>query len=187
VTKLVLDRDGTLFDTCELNFQSYLEASKTLEVEVNRQALQESICGGESFSTFHLKVWGNSTSMEREAIRNFKSEYFSRNLDLARLNPEIMSQIGPDGESVFLATRATLESTYLLLDHFAVRIQRKNVYSTQNYPGDDKVSIMQTILKLNGGLPASVKLIDDSVDTINKVSELGFDVLLYPHYCSFGG
>ena len=187
MTILVLDRDGTLFDTCELNFRSYSNASENLKVNLDENALQASICKGESFSTFQLKVWSKASSVEREALKSYKSEFFSRNLSLVRVNPELISLIESNGDSVYMATRATLESTNTLLEHFGVRIQKDNVYSTQTYPGSDKVSIMQNILEIGGGLPASIRLIDDSMESIKKVSAAGFSVQLYPHYCSFKG
>ena len=187
MTILVLDRDGTLFDTCELNFRSYSNASEDLKVNLDKKVLQESICGGESFSTFELRVWGKVSSVEREGLKSLKSQYFSRNLNLARVNPELTTLIESNGDSVYMATRATLDSTNMLVEHFGVRIQKDNIYSTQTYPGSDKVLIMQNILKIGGGLPASIRLIDDSRESIKEVSLAGFSVQLYPHYCSFKG
>jgi len=187
MTILVLDRDGTLFDTCELNFRSYSNASENLKVKLNQNVLQESICKGESFSTFQLRVWGNVSSMEREALKSLKSEFFCRNLNLVRVNPELTTLIESNEDSVYMATRATLDSTKMLLDYFGVRIQKDNIYSTQTFPGSNKVTIMQNILKIAGGLPASIRLIDDSRESINEVSAAGFAAQLYPHYCSLKG
>lgn len=187
MTKLVFDRDGTLFDTCQLNFRSYAAASEALGVHLDKEALRESICAGETFSTFKIKVWGDDTSHDVKELRNVKVEYFSKNLGLVRPNPELIKLIELNENAVFLATRATLESTKMLLEHFKVPIPWKSVFSTQSHPGGDKLSIMQNILKNEGGLPASIKLIDDSVETINALSAAGFCSELYPHYCSFKG
>ena len=187
MTKLVFDRDGTLFDTCELNFRAYTAASEALKLHVDMEALREGICAGETFSKFRIKVWGEEISHVGNELKNFKVEYFSKNLSLARPNPELIKLIEVGENVVFLATRATLESTKMLLERFKVEISWKNVYSTQSHPEHDKLSIMLNILENEGGIPASIKLIDDSVETINAVSAAGFSSELYPHYCSIKG
>jgi beta-phosphoglucomutase-like phosphatase (HAD superfamily) len=187
MTKLVFDRDGTLFDTCELNFCAYVAASEALGLHIDDEALRESICAGETFSTFRIKVWGGNISRVGNELKNLKVEYFSRNLSLARPNPELIKLIEECENVVFLATRATLESTKMLLERFKVQILWKNVFSTQSHPGRDKLSIMLNILESEGGIPAAIKLIDDSFETINAVSAAGFSSELYPHYCSIKG
>lgn len=187
MTKIVFDRDGTLFDTCKLNFYSYTSASEALRLHLDKEALRESICAGETFSTFRIKVWGDEISHDGDDLKNLKVEYFLKNQDLARPNPELIELIKMNENDVFLATKATLESTKILLERFKVRIPWKNVFSTQSHPGGDKLSILLNILDNEGGGPASIKLIDDSLEAINAVSAAGFSSELYPHYCSIRG
>ena len=53
----IIDRDGVLFDTCELNIKSYSEAADLLKLETNIVNLTNSIHAGDSYSRFCRNVW----------------------------------------------------------------------------------------------------------------------------------
>ena len=73
----IIDRDGVLFDTCRLNIESYLHATRELNLELNTMALEQSIHSGKSFSEYYLNVWPKLESAVIDEVKSLKSNFFN--------------------------------------------------------------------------------------------------------------
>ena len=183
----IIDRDGVLFDTCELNIKSYSEAADLLKLKTNIVNLTNSIHAGDSYSRFCRNVWQDIDQNDVIKLSKIKQDVFRNNLGLAVLNVDFISRYLKDQRNLCLLTKASKHSTLILLNHFGVSVFGEDVYSTQDYEQNSKIIAINDLQTKRSLGNHEVTIIDDSVLLIEDLVSLGYDAIHYPHYCSMKG
>ena len=181
----IIDRDGVLFDTCRLNIESYLHATRKLNLELNMIELEQSIHSGKSFSEYRLNVWPDLESAAIDEVKLVKSNFFNENLDLARLNSGLLNELLLNKSKMCLLTRATETSTHALLRHFNVLIFGENVYSVQTFDNPSKIFAIKLLEKKLLISSHKISIIDDSINFVEEAILAGYNAIQYKHFCSF--
>lgn len=116
--KLILcDLDGTLFDTSEVNYQSYKKALNELGYELNYDFFMKE-CYGKHYKEFLLKI--NLTEEEMEKVHIIKKNIYKDNLKYAKINTHLFNVIELLKEKYYLAlvTTASKQNSEEILDFF---------------------------------------------------------------------
>lgn len=116
----IFDMDGTLFDTTEVNFKSYKNACKEYGYDIEETKFKESFIG-KNYKDF-LPILGIDSTENLEKIHTFKKIDYKNHLNLAKKNDslfELIKSIKKD-YVVAIATTASKENTYNILEHFDV-------------------------------------------------------------------
>lgn len=180
---LISDRDGVLFDTCRANIQSYLSAAENLNLQTDLFALSRAVHDGEAFLNFYSKVWGEISDRTIQTLRIEKASFFSLNFQNVRVNTDFIESTLNHEVNPFLVTRASLESTYFLLDKFQITIFEERVISV--HAGQTKPLIFSGIAKDLQLEPSQITIVDDSKDVALKSSLLGFRTIHFAHFCDY--
>jgi phosphoglycolate phosphatase-like HAD superfamily hydrolase len=181
----IVDRDGVLFDTCRLNIEAYSQATRKLNLELNMIELEQNIHSGKSFSEYCLNVWPDLEPAAIDEVKILKSNFFSENLDLAKLNSSLLSELLLNKSKMCLLTRATESSTISLLRHFNLSIFGENVYSTQTFNNPSKMFAIKLLEKKLLISSHEISIIDDSINFVGEAMLAGYNAIHYKHFCSF--
>ncbi len=179
----VLDRDGVLMGTCGANLAAYSQASKKVGLCFDETALGESIHGGESINDFRVPVWGEISEREFDQIKKVKARIFTQLLPLIQINAVWVEEILFSPDDFYLATKASIESSRLLIQRLIPEFHISHIYSTQASGYPSKVEILARISEFQNTSICDLILYDDSPQTIKIVSDAGFKAELTPHFC----
>jgi hypothetical protein len=181
---LAIDRDGVLFDTCRLNIDSYISATKDLGLNCERNHLGSAVHSGLSFSDFYKVVWGALDCETQSQLKEAKSNFFRENLGATRLNIKVLEKAKSFCDSVHLVTRASLSSSFDLLNHYRIEYDHANIHSTQTGLDMNKTQILKAIASDNSIDNNSIIVLDDSAEIVRELIESGFNARKYPHFCA---
>ena len=132
--KLILcDLDGTLFDTSEVNYQSYKKALNELGYELDYDFFMKE-CYGKHYKEFLPKI--NLTEEEMEKVHIIKKNIYKDNLKYAKINIHLFNIIELLKEKYYLAlvTTASKQNSEEILDFFS----KFNVDQIQNANSNEK-------------------------------------------------
>lgn len=117
----VFDMDGTLFDTSEVNYNSYAEAAKKLEYHIGKQKFMN-IFVGKNYREF-LPEFGIIRESELDKIHELKKEFYPKFLEKAKKNDvlfELIESLKRD-YIIGLATTASKKNVSDILQCFEVK------------------------------------------------------------------
>ena len=87
----IFDLDGTLFDTRDVNFESYKLALKKYGYELEYEFFCEE-CNGMSYKKFLPDIIKNN-DVSIDVVHKLKKELYSSNLNKARVNEHLFNLI----------------------------------------------------------------------------------------------
>ena len=180
---LISDRDGVLFDTCHANIKSYLIAAANLKLKTNHFLLEKAVHEGEAFQNFYSPVWGTLNESQKQLLRSEKASVFEDEIQLVRINHHFISNVIENENFPFLVTRASLASTFYLLDKFQIRHFAGRVISV--IASESKSEVFKKISTQLGVTPGEVTIVDDSRGVVLESKMMGFKTVLYPHFCNY--
>ena len=179
----VLDRDGVLVASCAANLAAYSEASDKTGLGFDKVALEESIHNGDSIEEFRELVWGKISDVAFRRLKSAKTECFPKFLSLIQVNSIWHEKILISPNDFYLATKASIESTRLLIHALIPKFNTTHIFSTQNSEFESKVEILKKVSQLNSISMDGLIFYDDSFQTIRLVKEAGFQAELVKHFC----
>lgn len=114
----MVDLDGTLFDTKNVNYNAYNDALKEYGYEIEYNYYCD-FCNGRLYKEFIPKIIGDNTEM-LENIHKSKKEYYSKHLDKAILNKGLYDLIKTIKDEYYIAlvTTASKKNTLDILKKF---------------------------------------------------------------------
>lgn len=178
----LVDRDGTLFDTCELNAKSYFSAGKQIGIDFDYELLFSAIHRGLTFVDFLGAANRMPNREEAQKIRILKDEYFLANLGKARLNEGLAQLIS--GTHFSIVSNGKIESTVALVGHFGIIISPKRIFGPhENLRPKPWPDIYKHALESLACSPHEAVAIEDS--EVGEMSALnaGLKVLKVQHFC----
>lgn len=116
--KLILcDLDGTLFDTSEVNYQSYKKALNKLGYELDYDFFMKE-CYGKHYKEFLPKI--NLTKEEMEKVHIIKKNIYKDNLKYTKINTHLFNIIELSKKEYYLAlvTTASKKNSKEILEFF---------------------------------------------------------------------
>lgn len=115
---MMIDLDGTLFDTKEVNYKAYQEAIKPYGYNINYDYYCE-FCNGRHYLDFLPQITTNDEKILRE-IHNRKKILYSNYLNYARVNEALVDIIKTCRKEYkrALVTTASKHNTYDILEKF---------------------------------------------------------------------
>jgi hypothetical protein len=180
---LISDRDGVLFDTCRLNIESYLVAAEKFGLKTRLDLLSKNIHKGLPLNGFYGEVWGDLPQELLQRIRMEKNAVFARGYSSVRLNFDYVENFLRSDNSPFLVTRASIQSTTALLNHFKITFFENRVANVGSE--QSKGSFFAEMARSYGFEAGLVTVVDDSLENIREADSLGFRTILYPHFCDY--
>lgn len=116
----IFDLDGTLFNTEDVNFQSYLSALSHYGYDLDYKYFCDN-CNGLSYKNFLPKIIKDESLLE--PIHEIKKELYSENLGMAKVNEHLFNIIESIREQYYLAivTTASKKNCLEILNYFRKR------------------------------------------------------------------
>lgn len=117
---MMIDLDGTLFDTKELNYRAYKEAMKPYGYKID-YAYYCKFCNGRHYMDFLPQITTKDKTILHN-IHNRKKELYSKYLEYGRVNVALVEIIKKrDVEcKAALVTTASKQNTYEILEKFGL-------------------------------------------------------------------
>lgn len=114
----MFDLDGTLFNTCDVNFYAYREALKAFNIELDYEYFQRE-CNGKKYTQFLPEICGFADERLME-IHRLKKENYARFLSKAVINAELFDILEGirNQYHIALVTTASKKNTMELLRAF---------------------------------------------------------------------
>lgn len=117
---IMVDLDGTLFDTREVNFKAYREAIMPYGFEIDHQYYCD-FCNGRHYLDFLPQI----TTEDREILQNMhqrKKAAYSKYIKYAKVNKQLVELITvcKGDYKIALVTTASQKNTYEILDYFSL-------------------------------------------------------------------
>lgn len=114
----IFDLDGTLFDTRDVNFESYKLALKKYGYELEYEFFCEE-CNGMSYKKFLPDIIKNN-DVSIDVVHKLKKELYSSNLNKARVNEHLFNLIEliKDEYYISIVTTASKKNCTEILDYF---------------------------------------------------------------------
>lgn len=117
---MMIDLDGTLFDTKEINYRAYKEAIEPYGFEIDYKYYCE-FCNGRYYTDFLPKI---TTTDERILLdmHKRKKEAYSKYLRYGRVNQNLVDMIKARGAEckAALVTTASKQNTFDILNEFSL-------------------------------------------------------------------
>ena len=179
---LISDRDGVLFDTCQVNLESYTRAAESMGLKTNSLKLEVAIHSGEGLYAFYPKVWMGISNRDLDFLHKSKQLFFVEEIRKIRLNVEFVENYLVNAIDPHLVTRASLSSTKILLEHFNLQFFGDRVIGGDQ--GLNKVYIFKKLADQNILPRSRITVVDDSRHVVEQSKEAGFVAIQYPHFCS---
>ena len=177
----LVDRDGTLFDTCELNIRSFERAFLNLGLRIPPE-LSELIHDGagwqEMRSRFNLHL---SYDAERRLLENKKS-IFIQNLHIVRINQILYSHL-LEFKTWFLVSNASIESSQAIFDYFKISQRHLIKPPTKLDPKPSPELYDFTVLQ-TGFTKSEYLVFEDSERGLTAGLLAGLSVEKVVHFCS---
>lgn len=117
---IMVDLDGTLFDTKEVNYYAYKEAIKTYGYTIDYQYYCEK-CNGKHYLDFLPQITTKDRVILSE-IHKRKKEAYTTYLSYAKVNRPLVDIINTCKENykIVLVTTASKKNTYDILERFCL-------------------------------------------------------------------
>lgn len=117
----MVDLDGTLFDTKEINYLSYKEAIEPYGYSIDYQYYCD-FCNGRHYLDFLPQITTDDMKVLKD-IHNRKKKAYSKYLDKAVINEGLVELIKTSKKEykIALVTTASKQNTYDILDKFRLR------------------------------------------------------------------
>jgi hypothetical protein len=179
---LISDRDGVLFDTCKVNFESYTRAAELMGLKTNSLELEAAIHSGEGLYAFHPKVWMGVANSDLDFLHKSKQLFFAEEIVKIRLNVEFVENHLVNAIDPYLVTRASLSSTKILLEHFSLQFFGDRVIGGGQ--GLNKVDIFKKLADQHSLPRLGITVVDDSRHIVEQSKAAGFLAIQYAHFCS---
>lgn len=115
---IMVDLDGTLFDTKEVNFLAYQEAIKPYGYDIDYKYYCE-YCNGRHYLDFLPQITTTDVNVLKEMHERKKAAY-SKHLGASRLNEGLLDilKLAKNVAKIVLVTTASKENTYDILQQF---------------------------------------------------------------------
>lgn len=182
-TKYLVDRDGTLFDTCRLNTDSYFIAGKSLQIDFDYMKLSLLIHQGASFRELLDACQRSPTAEQALELHSRKKDTFLASISKARLNERIFDEIRECQYAI--VSNSSIESTRALLDNFKITLPTSNIFgpngATRPKPSPDLYLGALASLKWHD---RETLALEDSIHGVASASAAGLPVRLVEHFCS---
>jgi len=117
---IMIDLDGTLFDTKEVNYLAYKEAIEPFGFSIDYDYYCK-FCNGRHYLDFLPQITTQDESILSE-IHNKKKEVYPKYLSKAKINIALVEILKAckDKTKIALVTTASKENTYQILDNFYI-------------------------------------------------------------------
>ena len=119
---MILDMDGTLFDTTGVNYHSYKDAISEYGYDVDYDFYRYE-CNGKHYKDF-LPLFATDDKELMEIIHQKKIDLYQKHLDKARLNEPLLALVKAskkDGVKIALVTNASRQNVEEILKTFGIR------------------------------------------------------------------
>ena len=114
---MIVDLDGTLFDTKEINFRAYKEALESYGYSIEYTYFCK-FCNGKHYTDFLPYIATNDKKILID-IHEKKKQAYSKYLEYGRVNRALVDLIKNRGSwKAVLVTTASRQNTYDILNHF---------------------------------------------------------------------
>lgn len=115
---IMVDLDGTLFDTKEVNYRAYKEALEAYGFDIDYEYYCK-FCNGRHYLDFLPQITTNDTNILSDIHRRKKNVY-SNYIEYAKLNDGLveMLRLSKREYKIVLVTTASKQNTYDILNHF---------------------------------------------------------------------
>ena len=117
----IFDLDGTLYDSKEVNYHSYLTALKRIGYDVNVNLdYYSNHCNSIHYKLFLPKLVKKITDSEMDEVHRIKKSLYTNNLKYAKRNNHLFSIIDSIKNDYFIAlvTNANQKNANEILDYF---------------------------------------------------------------------
>lgn len=117
---IMVDLDGTLFDTTEVNYCAYQEAAALYNYKIDHDYYCN-YCNGKHYLSFLSQITTHDEKILSE-IHTAKKNIYSKYLNYARLNKSLLDIISllKSDYKIALVTTASKENTYEILNEFDI-------------------------------------------------------------------
>ncbi len=115
---IILDLDGTLFDTKEINYRAYKEAIESYGYSIDYKYYCD-FCNGKYYLDFLPQITTNDKEILLEMHKR-KKEAYSKFLQYGRVNQRLVDvvKICRKEYRIALVTTASKQNTYQILEYF---------------------------------------------------------------------
>ena len=180
---LLVDRDGTLLDTCAANMAAYEAAFADHGLDFGPRESQAVADGRDWKAFFPVDLMADLDLAM--TVRGAKEQHLADLVGDVRLNPSVLRLLESRDGPHALVTTASAQSTQMLLAQFGLSILFQEVIT-----GDDVVSpkpapdaYLVAISRL-GVVPGRALAIEDSDVGEASARAAGLAVLRIPHFCT---
>lgn len=161
---IILDMDGTLFDTTDVNYYSYKEAIAEYGYDVDHDFYRYE-CNGKHYKDF-LPLFATDDAVLMEKIHEKKKELYPKYLGKARLNEtlwQIVKKVAGDECKLALVTNASKQNVFDILTTFGIKDDFDYIMTQEDIkkPKPDPQSFVDTI-KYFGVKPSETLIFEDS-------------------------
>lgn len=161
---MILDMDGTLFDTTGVNYHSYKEAVSEYGYDVDYDFYRYE-CNGKHYKDF-LPLFATDDKELMEIIHQKKLDLYQKHLDKARLNEPLLSLVKSskkDGVQIALVTNASRQNVEDILNTFGIRECFDYVMTQEDIrkPKPDPSCFIETMQRF-GVKPEETLIFEDS-------------------------
>ncbi|MBR4059741.1 MAG: HAD family phosphatase [Lachnospiraceae bacterium] len=117
---IMVDLDGTLFDTKDVNYRAYKQALNAMAYDIDYEYYC-SYCNGKHYKDFLPKIVADNVSA-MEQIHQMKKSLYKQYLEFARPNNNLIKLLENNKNSckIALITTASKENTYDILERFSL-------------------------------------------------------------------
>lgn len=117
---MMIDLDGTLFDTKEINYRAYKEAIEPYGYKIDYQYYCE-FCNGRHYTDFLPQITTSDKSILVD-MHNRKKEAYNKYLSYGRINQALVDIIKKRGKDckAALVTTASRQNTYDILKQYNI-------------------------------------------------------------------
>ncbi|MBQ8956599.1 MAG: HAD-IA family hydrolase [Lachnospiraceae bacterium] len=130
----IFDMDGTLIDTCMVNFKSYQAALAEENIDLTYEYFKKE-CFGKGYKDYLPPLIGEDREM-LERVHKRKITLYKGYIDEAKLNFALMDFIRgmKDKYHMALVTTASKENVYNMIDHFGLGEDFELVLTAEDIP-----------------------------------------------------
>lgn len=179
----LVDRDGTLFSTCEANLVSWEKATSLLEIPFHNEH-QELVVSGAHFDAIARCIGLQSTTQMNE-LASLRRSIFLDCLKLTELNEQLLTFLLSEFSQVVLVTNASSESTRSLLDRWSHKFAPSGVVTGDSIVhGKPSPEIYFETLRRFYLNQFEVRVFEDSQIGITAALSAGLSVIPVDHFCN---
>lgn len=178
-----VDRDGTLFGTCRLNYEAYLHAFESMGVHVPRN-LFDAIHNGHHISTILHEAEVDFSQDQYNQFRQKKAKFFNSNIHLANVNYNLFNHL-ESFSNKYLITNSSTDSTNNLIFSLQPKWEKKFEIITPELglrpkPNPD---LYKYAIKISGKEIHEILVFEDSINGIISATDSGLSIHRVQHLC----